>query len=209
MCAGDIKSGRGPCQGDSGGPLVARFETYKLDFWSKKGQSNKQNIAMPNSTDFFFFVISYLFISSVKCKRPSMYYLKVWYVGKFCSHYDFEGGLGWVWWVFYIFWWIRKETVEGKKDPWALVGLVSWRTAPSESFPDVILAPGHVNRVLEEGGVWSIFFVFFACTIATRAHCCRFTSFGAFVLIQHFNLILILANSSAYCVHKRIFCAVF
>jgi len=48
LCAGDIKSGRGPCQGDSGGPLVA-----------------------------------------------------------------------------------RKETSDGKKDPWALVGLVSWRTSPT------------------------------------------------------------------------------
>ena len=31
---------------------------------------------------------------------------------------------------------IREETVEGKKDPWALVGLVSWRTSPGKWFPD-------------------------------------------------------------------------
>ena len=26
--------------------------------------------------------------------------------------------------------------MEGKKDPWALVGLVSWRTSPGKWFPD-------------------------------------------------------------------------
>ena len=49
--------------------------------------------------------------------------------------------------------------MEGKKDPWALVGLVSWRTAPSESFPDVILAPGHVKRVLKEFEAIFLFFL--------------------------------------------------
>ena len=74
MCAGDIKSGRGPCQGDSGGPLVARFK--------KKILEN----------------------------------------GFYC-------------WLLII----REENVEGKKDPWALVGLVSWRTSPGKSCSQTLI----------------------------------------------------------------------
>ena len=49
--------------------------------------------------------------------------------------------------------------MEGKKDPWALVGLVSWRTSPSESFPDLIGIWGPINS----RGCWML-----------RKHCLHF-----------------------------------
>ena len=37
--------------------------------------------------------------------------------------------------------------MDGKKDPWALVGLVSWRTSPSKSFTDANTG----NKACKEG----------------------------------------------------------
>ena len=40
--------------------------------------------------------------------------------------------------------------MDGKKDPWALVGLVSWRTSPSKSFSDANTG----NKACKEGETW-------------------------------------------------------
>ena len=40
-------------------------------FGKNKGQTNKQNIASPNSTAIFYFVISYLFLAASNVKDPA------------------------------------------------------------------------------------------------------------------------------------------
>ena len=60
--------------------------------------------------------------------------------------------------------------MDGKKDPWALVGLVSWRTSPSKSFTDA----NTCNKACKEGKSLIYYNAELVVEICTKARCSGF-----------------------------------